>query len=66
MTPDENAQRTGLEALDATRRTLDEIDEAMQDHRWGEAAALYGLVGRQAAMGVMGCERLAVIKREMN
>ncbi len=66
MNPDDNARSTGLTALDATRRTLDALESAIEEHRWNEAARLFAIVGEQAALGEQGCKQLAAIKAETN
>ncbi len=66
MNPDENARRTGHLAIGATLRTIDALDTAIEEHRWGDAARLFAMVGEQAALGEQGCKQLAAIKAETN
>lgn len=66
MNPDEKAREAGRNAVDASRRTLEAIEDAMEGNRWRTAQTLYLELHKQSELGVTGCQRMVQVKRELN
>lgn len=66
MNPDENAREAGRNAVEASRRTLDAIEDAMEDNRWQDAQNLYMELYKQSELGIIGCQRMVFVKSQQN
>lgn len=66
MSPDENAREAGRNAVEASRRTLDAIEDAMENNRWQDAQTMYLQLYKQSELGIIGCQRMFFVKSQTN